>query len=150
MAGTEPAAGPPYVPLRVEAPALSRVRLAEGRALEHVTLELERNHSGWQLIRAEARIPRQLWRHQNRPVPEDATLAEKAMSLYYRPEGDGSYRFELFADDIGATLRAFGLIDSLEGGQGEIVGHLPGPLPQAPLNGRLETKGFRLVEAPGM
>lgn len=142
--------GPPYTPLRLEAPALSRVRLARGRHLEGVSLEIERDRAGWQLIKAEARIPRELWRHENRAVPEDAQLAEKSMSAYYRPEGDGSYRFELFADDIGATLRVLGWIESIEGGRGEIVGTLPGPLPEAPLQGRLETKGFRLVEAPAM
>lgn len=146
----EEASGVPYTPLRLEAPALSRVRLGEGRALENVSLELERDRRGWQLIRAEAQIPRELWRHRNRSVPDDEALAGKGMSVYYRPETDGTYRFELFADDIGATLRALGWIESLEGGRGEIVGTLPGPLPDAPLNGRLETRGFRLVDAPAM
>lgn len=149
-AEAERAEGPPYLPLRLEAPALSRVRLARGRALEGVSLELERRREGWRLIRAQARIPRELWRHENRPVPEDAQLAEKSMKLDYWLAEEGGYRFELFADDIGATLRALGWVESIEGGSGEIVGRLPGPLPDAPLDGRIETKGFRVVEAPAM
>ncbi len=153
---TEPAdaapetSGPPYTPLHLEASSLARVRLGEGRALENVTLELTRDRRGWQLIEASAQIPRSLWRHRNRPVPEDAEVAAKSMSVHYGPEPDGSYRFELFADDIGAALRALDWVGSIEGGRGEIVGTLPGPLPDAPLEGRLETKGFRLVEAPAM
>ncbi|MEX0758790.1 MAG: AsmA-like C-terminal domain-containing protein, partial [Tistlia sp.] len=141
--------GPPYTPLRLEAPALSRVRLGEGRALENVSLDLERDERGWQLIRAQAQVPRELWRHENRQVPEDAAVAGKTLSVFYRPEG-GLYRFELFADDIGAALRALDWVDSIEGGEGAIVGTLPGPLPDAPLNARLETRGFRLVDAPAM
>ncbi|SMF40947.1 Uncharacterized conserved protein YhdP, contains DUF3971 and AsmA2 domains [Tistlia consotensis] len=149
-AASQRKSGPPYLPLKLDAPSLSRVRLAEGRSLEAVSLQLVRDRRGWQLIKAQAQIPRSLWRHKNRQVAEDAQVAEKSMSVFYRPEADGTYRFELFADDIGATLRALGWIDSIEGGKGEIVGTLPGPLPDSPLNGRIETKGFRVVNAPAM
>jgi hypothetical protein len=51
---------------------------------------------------------------------------------------------------MGAALRALGKFDTIHGGRVAIVGTSAGPVPNAPLDARIEARDYVLVDAPAM
>lgn len=141
-----------YTPLRVAGDRLDRIVLGEGRFLENVGFELQRGTQGWEVIKIDGRVPRALWRANGQSVEEDAAIAEKRFLVDFGPgvdaERPAEYGLIFRADDAGALLRALDWVDTLEGGQLEVRGHSPAPLPKGPLEASIEGVNYRLVNAP--
>jgi hypothetical protein len=53
-------------------------------------------------------------------------------------------------NDMGAGLRALGIIDTIEGGGLEVTATSAGPAPNHPLDGRIEAQDYLLRDAPVM
>ncbi|MEX0922976.1 MAG: AsmA-like C-terminal region-containing protein [Rhodovibrionaceae bacterium] len=151
-AAPEQAAEESYTPLRVAGERLQKVVLGEGRYLENVGFELQRGTQGWEVIEIDGSVPRPLWRADGQSVAEDSGIAEKRFEIDFGPGVDATrpseYGLLVRADDAGAVLRAMDWVDTLEGGQLEVRGHSPGPLPKGPLQASVEAVNYRLVEAP--
>lgn len=143
-----------YTPLRVAGERLQKVTFAEGRYLEDVGFELQRGLEGWEVIKLEGRVPRALWRSGGRNEDEDGAIAEKRFLFDFGPGVDATrpsdYGLLFRADDVGALLRAMDWLDTLEGGQLEVSGYSPAPLPKGPLEAQVEAVNYRLVQAPLM
>jgi hypothetical protein len=170
----------PYVfaPFALKAPRLNAIQFGPGRFIESVALELRRGRNGWQRIAVEALLPRQLWSPEPAPeeagqeaakggseepataqgqvpqpgaiqVPESGT-AVRRLRMDYGPQDAGGYRFVFESNDMGAALRALGKFDTIHGGRVAIVGTSAGPMPNAPLEARIEARDYVLVDAPAM
>lgn len=136
-------------PLNLRVARLESVHLGEDRSLEAVSLEGERGPRGWEKLALSAEVPRRWWRRGGRERAGDAEIAQKLIRLDWGPSpAEGGYVLELGADDLGAVLRVFGLVDEMEGGQTRIVGSSPGPLLSAPIEAQLELRQYTLVQAP--
>lgn len=148
----EEAEDEPYTPLRVTGTQLTRVIFGEGRQLEDIGFELQRGPQGWEVIKLDGSVPRALWRSGGREVEGDATAAEKRFMFEFGPGVDANrpnaYGLLFRADDAGALLRALDWVSTIEGGQVEVRGHSPAPLPKGPLEASIEAVNYRLVEAP--
>lgn len=144
--------GEPYTPLRITGTQLSRVVFGEGRQLEDIDFELQRGREGWEVVKLDGSVPRNLWRAGGRQVEADAATAEKRFVFEFGPGVDASrpseYGLLFRADDAGALLRALDWVSTIEGGQLEVRGHSPAPLPKGPLQASVEAVNYRLVEAP--
>lgn len=148
-AQAEPEASPST--LRIVAPTLAELRFGENRYLQAVELRLHRDAAGWQDVVIRGEVPRHLWRYRDGTSEEDEQTLRKEVSLLYgrAAEGEG-YALRLEADDLGASLRAVDLFDTLEGGELSIVGSSDGPLPASPMELELWAGDYTLVEAPAM
>ncbi len=166
-----------FTPFDLKAPSLKVIQFGPGRFIESVALELRRGRDGWQRIAVEALLPRQLWSPEtasekagqevakgraNRPaiaegqaqsgaiqVPAPGT-AVRRLRMDYGPQDEGGYRFVFESNDMGAALRALGKFDTIHGGRIAIVGTSAGPVPNAPLEARIEARDYVLIDAPAM
>ena len=147
--------------IRLRAPALESVYFGEGRYLETVSLELERDAAGWQKLQMRGLLPASL-RTEPGPAPtEERPSAEQQseegqteelpavpqMTLDYGPSADGPHRLEVIADDLGGFLRALDIRDTIRGGTLTVTGEEP---PGQPMRARFEAKDFTVVEAPAL
>lgn len=135
--------------LLVIAPHLSELRFSENRLLRTVELRVLREHGLWQEVVLRGEIPRHLWRYRGTYDAADEQTVRKAVSLEYGRAADRpGYALNLEADDLGALLRAIDLFDTLEGGDLQIVGTSPAPLPSSPMELEVWVDDYHLVEAP--
>jgi hypothetical protein len=74
----------------------------------------------------------------------------RTLRIDYGPKGNGDFDFILESNDMGALLRALGKFDTIHGGRLAIVGTSTGPIPNAPLEARIEARDYILVDAPAM
>jgi hypothetical protein len=120
-------------PFRLIAPALSSVRIGEGRMLQNVKVELYHDPMWWDVIDVSATLP-----------------GGAPLRLTYRPgePGSGIHRLSAETTDGGAALRALDIYDSLKGGTLKITGKVKDDEPRRPLRGRLDSSSFRLVNTP--
>jgi hypothetical protein len=126
----------------VTAPALSGIRTAEGRSLEQAALTLQRGLEGWERFELHARIPDEL--ASSGSAPED-----RRVDLVFGPAAaGGGYGLEAASGDAGGLFRAFDFVDTMQGGRLSLTARGPGRLPATPLQGSLDIKDFRMVEAP--
>jgi len=153
------------------------IHFGSGRFIELVALELRRGRDGWQKIAVEALLPQQLWSPEPASgkagqeaagggaegpaaaegqaqsgaiqVPAPGT-AVRRLRMDYGPQDEGGYGFVFESNDMGAALRALGKFDTIHGGRVAIVGTSAGPLPNAPLEARIEARDYVLVDAPAM
>jgi len=147
------AEGEEGMPLRIAGAALDSIYFDEGRYLRRADLSLERSRTGWERVRLHGEVPEALWRvRQDGSLVGDGANGEelKTVDLRFGPSGDGTYRLDARMNDMGAALRALGIIDTIEGGALEITGRSTGPAPYHPLDGRIEAKDYVLREAPVM
>jgi hypothetical protein len=105
---------------RLSAPRLEAVTFAEGRYLEEVALELERDAEGWRVLFVEAKVPRALWsgigpetstamrnrQSANRAAErgedvEPAPPAAEAAEETERPPRDGTFELDYRAAEFG-------------------------------------------------
>jgi hypothetical protein len=169
-----------FTPFALKAPELNAVRFGPGRFIESAALELRRGRDGWQRIAVEALLPRELWSpgsaseeagtvewrgpvRSNDPAPAEAQAPQQGeiqvpapdtvmrrLRMDYGPRDAGGYRFVFESNDMGAALRAFGKFGTIHGGRVAIVGTSVGPVPNAPLEARIEARDYVLVDAPAM
>jgi uncharacterized protein YhdP len=141
------------MPLRITGAALDSIYFDEGRYLRRADLSLERSRTGWERVRLHGEVPEALWRvRQDGSLVSDGANGQqlKTFDLTFGPAGDGTYRLDARMNDMGAALRALGIIDTIEGGALEITGTSTGPAPYHPLDGRIEAKDYVLRQAPVM
>lgn len=135
--------------IRLRAPALDTLRVAEGRSLNQVSLALERDAAGWQLLRLSGRLPPELWTGKRAEAAADGEATPAAeiprVDINYAPVRPGAHKLTVTANDLGGTLRAFDLFDSVRGGRLEISGEEPAG---EALVARVEAHDFTMVEAP--
>ena len=169
-----------FTPFALKAPRLSAIHFGPGRFIESTALELRRGRNGWQRIAVEALLPRELWSPDPVPKeagkgtpdeplrPKERTAAEiqapqkeaiqvpapdpvkRRLRMDYGLQDAGGYRFVFESNDMGAVLRALGKFDTIHGGRLAIVGTSAGPMPNAPLEARIEARDYILVDAPAM
>ncbi len=116
-------------PFTLRAERLSRVHLGDDRSLGDVSATLRHDGQYWDQILV------------------DATLAEQAtLSLRYEPAG-GRHRLAVASSNAGATLRAFGVMETMKGGTLNITGEVDDAAVGRPLIGKAEIEDFRVVGA---
>jgi hypothetical protein len=141
------------IPLRITGTALESIYFEEGRYLRQADLYLERSKIGWERVRLHGEVPEALWRvRQDGSLVGDGADGQeiKTLDLTFEPSEDGGYRLDAKMNDMGAGLRALGIIDTIEGGALEVTGTSAGPAPYFLLNGRIEAKDYVLRKAPVM
>lgn len=154
--GSDGGAGPrePETPLRITAARLDAVYFDEGRYLRDVNLDLERSAAGWERVVLHGVVPKALWmRRSDGSEVEGATeavVSVKGFDMEFGPAEEGGYRLDVRMNDMGAALRALGIIDTIEGGDLELRATSPGPAPYHPLAGRVEAQDYVLRDAPVM
>lgn len=142
---------PPPPPLRIVAPTLAQVSFGDDRYLQAVELRVHRDAGGWQDLVLRGEVPRHLWRYRGGPSEADAETLRKRVSLVYgRALDRPGYALNLEADDLGASLRAIDLFDTLEGGALTVAGRSEGPLPDFSMLFEVWAEDYTLVEAPAM
>ena len=169
-----------FTPFALKAPRLNVIQFGPGRFIESIALELRRGRNGWQRIAVEALLPRELWspepasteaggERSNEPLrPNEPETAEgqaprqeaiqvpapdtvmRRLRMDYGPQDAGGYRFVFESNDMGAALRALGKFDTIHGGRVAIVGTSTGPVPNAPLDARIEARDYVLIDAPAL
>ena len=140
-------------PLRIKGTALDSIYFAEGRYLRRADLSLERSKIGWERVHLYGEVPEKLWRRRQdgSMVGETGEAPElKTFELTFGPSEQGDYRLEARMNDMGAGLRALGIIDTIEGGGLEVTATSAGPAPDHPLDGRIEAQDYLLRDAPVM
>ena len=140
-------------PVKITGEALEAIYFEEGRYLRQADLYLERSKVGWERVELHGEVPEALWR-----VRQDGTMVggaeeapeRKTFDLAFAPAEEGVYRLDARTNDMGAGLRALGIIDTIEGGELVLTATSAGPAPNHPLNGRVEAEDYLLRDAPVM
>jgi hypothetical protein len=140
-------------PVKISGEALEAIYFEEGRYLRQADLYLERSKVGWERVELHGEVPEALWR-----VRQDGTMVggaeeapeRKTFDLAFAPAEEGVYRLDARTNDMGAGLRALGIIDTIEGGELVLTATSAGPAPNHPLNGRVEAEDYLLRDAPVM
>ncbi|WP_026986447.1 YhdP family protein [Fodinicurvata fenggangensis] len=130
--------------LVIRAPGLSRVYFSQDRYFENLSISAERRDGLWLMARAQADLP------GNQAVSDSGIPIPDGLRLQYGPGETEGYTLELTASDMGALLEATGLTGGIRGGAMRISGEANGPYPREPLNLRIWSQDFRLVNAPAM
>ena len=116
-------------PFTLKAQRLDSVRLAEGRELQNVSIELQHDGEYWDVIAADAALP-----------------AGATVSLSYRPDG-GVHKLKIESLDAGSTLRMLDVIETVKGGHLLVSGEANDATADRPLKGHANITDFRLVGA---
>ncbi len=140
-------------PVKISGRALEAIYFEEGRYLREADLYLERSKLGWERVELHGEVPEALWR-----IRQDGTLVgaageapeRKTFDLAFGPGEAGVYRLDARMNDMGAGLRALGIIDTIEGGELVVTATSAGPAPNHPLDGRVEAEDYLLRDAPVM
>ncbi|MGH6948664.1 MAG: AsmA-like C-terminal domain-containing protein, partial [Kiloniellales bacterium] len=135
-------------PLDLEARQLLRLSVGPERYLEGVSLSLRREVDGWDKISVSGEVPQSLWSAAPSLPPDSLPTDRRRFRFQFMPDGAGGHTLSANADDLGAVLRAFDLIDTLHGGRLEISGQSDPAVPDGPVNARIEAKDYVLVDAP--
>lgn len=135
--------------LVVRTPGLSRVYFSEDRYFEDLSLEAERRDGTWMFARGQAELSGGRQSVAGGEESSDVPIPE-GLRLTYGPQESGEYALDLTASDMGALLQAMGLTEGIRGGAMRISGKSEGPYPEEPMNVRLWSQDFRLVNAPAM
>ena len=139
-----------YEPLSLTTGALDVVYVGEQSHLEQVTLEIERVPAGWQRILVEGQIPEKLWYAPRRggASPPDPNAEPRRVRVDYGPAADGRQLLNINTNDMGSVLRAFDVVEGVEGGKLEVTGSADGPLPAYPMKGEIKSDQFFVRDAP--
>lgn len=129
----------------VETGRLDVLRLGPERRLTDVRLRLHRSASGhWPVVRVRATVPKTYLRKQER---KDAKRGPPLL-IDFAARQDGRRRLEAVAANAGATLRAFGLLDSITGGRLQVSGLSRTPEPGSPIEANVDVRQFKVRDAP--
>lgn len=129
----EPEAGP-LMPLRVTLD-LARVTLGPGREVGAVTGELVRDDRFWRKVFLDATLR------------EEGLAGDQRLSVRYGPNPDGQ-ELTITADDAGAALRTFDVVDTVVGGTLAITGQAADSAPDSPMTGKALIENYYVVDAP--
>ncbi|HVI91283.1 MAG TPA: AsmA-like C-terminal domain-containing protein [Dongiaceae bacterium] len=121
----------PQRPFTLRARNLSLARIAEGRQLTNVTVELSHDPMWWDIIDVGGDLP-----------------GGERLSLVYRPAGNGTHSLVAETKDGGGALRALNIYDSVKGGTLKVTGTVKDSEPHRPLRGKLDVTSYRLVKTP--
>ncbi|MET1026925.1 MAG: AsmA-like C-terminal domain-containing protein [Dongiaceae bacterium] len=121
----------PQRPFTVKAAHLATARIAEGRELKDVAIELSHDPFWWNVIDVRATLP-----------------GGAPMTVVYRPAGDGTHQLTAQTKDGGAALRVLNLYDSIKGGELSITGTVKDNEPNRPMRGKLDMTSYRLIGTP--
>ena len=119
----------------IESATFDRVSFGPDRDLRNVSIDLARSQAGWELIKVAGEVV-------------DRPGARHSFALDYGPAATGIYELSAHAEDLGSTLRAFGLHDGIAGGRLTLRGQGERPGPGSPIQTSLEVTDFTLLEAP--
>ncbi|HLB79436.1 MAG TPA: AsmA-like C-terminal domain-containing protein, partial [Dongiaceae bacterium] len=118
-------------PFVLTAEQLDWVMLGPNRGLEDVSLSVQHDGRFWDEFVLDGMLP-----------------GRQELTVRYLPAPAGKRRLSVVANDAGAALRAFGIVDTVVGGQLSIVAEATDDEPDRPLRGTVEISRFRLVRAP--
>jgi len=121
---------PSPVPLAVTA-RIDRLILGSHHEIDQVNGEMLRNGGIWQSVRLDGRLP-------------------GGQKLALRLGEDGTRRFTVEAEDLGATLKMLGVADNVSGGRLTIDGQLSGAAGTQTLQGHIAGENYSVVRAPVM
>ena|GEM_PF-2629805 len=121
----------PQRPFSVRARNLSVARIAEGRQLTDVTVELNHDPMWWDIIDVGGTLP-----------------SGERLSLVYRPAGNGTHSLTAETKDGGGALKALNIYDSIKGGTLKVTGTVKDDEPHRPLRGKIDVTSYRLVKTP--
>lgn len=121
----------PQRPFTLKAANLALVRIADGRELSDVAVELSHDPMWWDIIDVTGKLP-----------------SGEPLSLVYRPAGDGTHQLLAQTKDGGGALKALNIYDSIKGGILKISGTIKDDEPHRPLRGKLEVSSYRLIKTP--
>lgn len=121
----------PQRPFTLKAAHLSSARIAEGRELTDVTVELSHDPMWWDIIDVSGKLP-----------------SGQPLSLVYRPAGNGTHRLLAQTKDGGGALKALNIYDSIKGGTLTVSGTVKDDEPHRPLRGKIDVSSYRLVNTP--
>lgn len=80
----------------------------------------------------------------------DGAVGQGLLQLRYKPDATGAMRFTLDSADAGATLKALGVYENMQGGKIAVVGQaIRGGHPND-IEGNMEITNFRVVNAPAL
>lgn len=116
-------------PFSLRADRLRRVYLAEGRSLSDVSVKMRHDGEHWDEFVVDATLPE-----------------DKPLAVRYEPVA-GQHKLSITSPDAGATLRAFGVFDTVKGGRLSITGTSDDAAPARPISGTMEIDEFRVVGA---
>ena len=118
-------------PFALTAERLDWVMLGPDRGLEDVSLSARHDGRFWDEFALDAMLP-----------------GRQGLTVRYLPAPAGKRRLSVVANDAGAALSAFGIVDTVVGGRLSIVAEAADDEPGRPLRGTVEISRFRLVRAP--
>ncbi|HVJ40675.1 MAG TPA: AsmA-like C-terminal domain-containing protein [Dongiaceae bacterium] len=121
----------PQRPFTLKAANLSTVRVADGRQLTNVTVELSHDPMWWDIIDVGGTLP-----------------SGERLSLVYRPAGNGTHSLLAQTKDGGGALKALDIYDSIKGGTLTMSGTVKDNEPHRPLRGKMQVTSYRLVKTP--
>jgi len=121
----------PQRPFTLKAANLSTVRIADGRQLTNVTVELSHDPMWWDIIDVGGTLP-----------------SGERLSLVYRPAGNGTHTLLAQTKDGGGALKALDIYDSIKGGTLTMSGTVKDDEPNRPLRGKMQVTSYRLVKTP--
>ncbi len=124
----------PESPLRVTLD-LERLTLSPNREVGNVTGELVRDDGVWRKVFLDATLR------------EEGLAAGKRISVRYGPNTEGQ-ELTVTAEDAGAALRTFDVVDTIVGGTLAITGQATDGAPETPITGKALIENYRVVDAP--
>ncbi len=80
----------------------------------------------------------------------DASVGVGLMQLRYRPDAYDVMNFTLDSADAGATLKALGVYENMQGGTVAIVGNAISDGHPNDIEGKMQITNFKIVNAPGL
>ncbi|HEX9446924.1 MAG TPA: AsmA-like C-terminal region-containing protein, partial [Dongiaceae bacterium] len=118
-------------PFTLKAANLTQVRIADGREMSDVAVELSHDPMWWDIIDVTGKLP-----------------SGEPLSLVYRPAGDGTHQLLAKTKDGGGALKTLNIYDSIKGGTLTISGTIKDDEPHRPLRGKLDVTSYRLIKTP--
>ena len=148
-AGTKGNLGPRALTLKTG--ELDRIRFSENHFLEKAAIALQREGPSLTHFGAQGEIPRNFWLPPQDPTEEAApSVPAKKFTVAYHADEAGPSQLSAEADDIGALLRALGVVETVAGGRLQINGARAGAANDGPFRGHIDVRDFVLTEAPNL
>ncbi len=130
---------------------LDLIRLSENHFLEKASIALQREGPGLIYFGARGEVPRNFWLPSEDPTEEaDLSVPAKRFTVTYYADEVGPSQLSAEADDIGALLRALGMVETVAGGRLQIDSARTGEENDQPFRGRIDVRDFVLTEAPNL
>ena len=109
---------------------LDRVWLGADREMTNVAGAITSDGDKWRRMQLQARLG-----------------DGKPFEVFLAPSDDGLRHLTILADDAGTMLRTLGYYNNMVGGTLELTGRIHDTLPNAPIEGKLVIKDYRVIKA---